>query len=234
MKPTPTFSLLSLALICALTAGVSPVRAQGAKGNAAARDADAATSESLPARPVADKLAPAGWKRYEFGEPARFSLILPGEPATKVDRPDIIPGVMATVRNFMSVTDSGVYGVSYLDTLPPALLDETGKREFSERFVKGLAAGFQSGMKARGMDVSLTMSEQRRAAVGGLAGYEQDFSYGEAKGRVRLVFDARSAYAVVAVWNPLSSNRERKAFFESLKVNTKRQRWHLHAFLARG
>ena len=77
-------------------------------------------------------------------------------------------------------------------------------------------------MKARGLGVTLTMSELRAAAVGGLAGYEQDFSYGEAVGRVRLVFDARSAYAVVAVSHRLSSNSERKAFFESLKVNTKR------------
>ncbi|HLL15082.1 MAG TPA: hypothetical protein VK388_08460 [Pyrinomonadaceae bacterium] len=220
MKKIAQFCLL--ALVCALTADASPVRAQGAKGDATAPGANNAKPASLPARPVADRLAPAGWTRYEIGEPARFSLILPGEPAAKVDEPEIIHGVTATVRNFMSVTDSGVYGVSYLDTLPPALLDEKRKREFSERFVKGLAEGFQVGMKARGMDVTLTMSEQRTTAVGGLAGYEQDFSYGEATGRVRLVFDARSAYAVVAIWNALSSNSERKAFFKSLKVNAKR------------
>jgi hypothetical protein len=130
--------------------------------------------------------------------------------------------VTATTISYASVTESGVYGVSYLDDLPAALRDETAKREFFGRFVKGFAAGFHTGMKARGMDVTLTMSEQRAAAVAGLAGYEQDFSYGEATGRVRLVFDARSAYAVVAVWNPLSSDSERRAFFESLKVNTKR------------
>ncbi|HEY9403093.1 MAG TPA: hypothetical protein VIQ24_10395 [Pyrinomonadaceae bacterium] len=222
MKKIAKFSLLSLSLVCALSAGASPVRAQGAKGNAAALDANNAKPESLPFRPVADKLAPTGWTRYKIGEPARFSLIFPAEPVTNMERSEIIPGVMATVRNFMGVTDSGVYGVSYLDTMPPALLDEKRKREFSERFVKGLAEGFQVGVKARGMDATLTMSEQRTAAIGGLAGYQQDFSYGEATGRVRLVFDARSAYAVVAIWNALSSNSERKAFFESLKVNTKR------------
>lgn len=222
MKPTPTFSLLSLALICTLTAGASSVRAQDAKGNTAAPDADAAKPESLPARSVEDKLAPAGWTRYEIGQPARFSLILPAEPVATTDRPEIVSGVTATMRNFMTVTDTGGYGVSYLDTLPPALLNETGKRAFFERFVKGFTAGFQLQMKARGMDVALTMLEQRRAGVGGVMGYEQDFSFGMATGRVRLVFDARSAYAVVAVWNALSSNSERKAFFESLKVDTKR------------
>lgn len=222
MTTIPKFSLLALALVCALTAVASPVRAQGAKGNAATPAADAAKPESLPVKPVADKLAPAGWTRYEIGEPARFSLFLPAAPVVTADRPDILSGVKATVRNFMGVSDSGIYGVSYLDTLPASLLDEKRKREFFERFVKGFAGGFQEGMKGRGMEVTLTMSEQRTAAVGGLGGYEQDFSYGAAMGRVRLVFDARSAYAVVAIWNALSSNSERTAFFESLKVNAKR------------
>jgi hypothetical protein len=66
------------------------------------------------------------------------------------------------------------------------------------------------------------MLEQRAATVGGLAGYEQDFSYGNVRGQMRLVFDAGSAYAVVAVRKGLSSRSEISAFFESLKVNAKR------------
>ena len=225
MKTVARFSLLSLALFCALTGGTWPARAQkeGAQsGTAAPAAAKATQPASLPARPVADKLAQAGWTRYEIGEPARFSLILPAAPIATTERPDILPGVTATMRNFMTVSDSGGYGVSYLETLPPALLDETGKRAFFERFIRGFTGSFRLKMEARGVDVALTMLEQRRAAVGGLAGYEQDFSFGMATGRVRLVFDARSAYAVVAVWNVLLSNSERNAFFESLKVNTKR------------
>jgi hypothetical protein len=61
-----------------------------------------------------------------------------------------------------------------------------------------------------------------QSAKGKATGYEQDFSYGEAMGRVRLVFDSGSAYAVVAIWKGLSSNTEIDAFFESLEVNTKR------------
>lgn len=221
MKTVPKFSLLSLALICALTIGASPARAQSAKGKAAA-DTDTAKPASLPAKPVADKLAPAGWTRYEIGEPARFSLLLPAEPVATTERATIMPGAQATTRNYLSVAESGVYGVSYLDALPPALQDETRKREFFERFVKGFAGGFELRMKSRGMDVTLKILERRAATVGGLAGYEQDFSYGMVMGRVRLVFDTGNAYAVAAVWNGLSSNSERNAFFESLKVNAKR------------
>ena len=225
MKTISKFSLLSLALLCALTAGVAPARAQRAKSSTAApATADTATQTAapLPARPVADKLDRAGWTRYEIGEPARFSLILPGEPTAKVNRVTIIPGVSATTHNYLSITGSGVYGLSYLAKLPAALQDDARKRTFFEGYVKEFARGFQAGMKTRGMAVSLTLSEQRTAAVDGLTGYEQDFSYGEATGRVRLVFDPGSAYAVVAIWKGLSSNTEIDAFFESLKVNTKR------------
>ncbi|HEV2882603.1 MAG TPA: hypothetical protein VGX24_15110 [Pyrinomonadaceae bacterium] len=226
MKTNSNFSLLPLALVCALAACASPARAQrtDSSSSAAAPAADtvAQPAAPLPAKPVADKLAPAGWTRYEVGEPARFSLLLPGEPMAKVDRVTIIPGVVASTRTYLSVTGSGVYGVSYLDKLPAALRDDTQKRAFFAGYTKEFAEGFQAGMKNRGLTVSLTMLEQRAASVDGLAGYEQDFSYGNVMGRMRLVFDAGSAYAVVAVWKGLSSDGEISAFFESLKVNTKR------------
>jgi hypothetical protein len=219
MKTISTFSLLSLALLCALTACAAPARAQHDKSSAA----DTAEQPApLPVRRVADKLARAGWRRYEIGDPARFSLILPIAPITKAERSKIIPGVWGTTHSYLSVNASGVYAVSYLGALPAALQNEARKRTFSEGFVKDFAEGFQAKMKDREIDVAFTVSEQRTAAVGGLAGYEQDFSDGEITGRVRLVFDAGSAYAVMAVWNDLSSNSEISAFFESLKVNTKR------------
>jgi hypothetical protein len=224
MKTNSNFSLLPLALVCALAACASPARAQGTNSSTAAPAADtvAQPAAPLPAKPVADKLAPAGWTRYEVGEPARFSLLLPGEPMAKVDRVIITPGVVASTRTYLSVTGSGVYGVSYLDKLPAALRDDTQKRAFFAGYAKEFAEGFEAGMKNRGLTVSLTMLEQRAATGGGLAGYEQDFSYGNVMGRMRLVFDAGSAYAVVAVWKGLSSDGEISAFFESLKVNTKR------------
>lgn len=78
--------------------------------------------------------------------------------------------------------------------------------------------GFQESVKSRGVITSPKRLAQRAATADGLAGYEQDFSYERLMGRVRLVFDGRRAYAVMAVWNGLSSNSERDTFFESLRV----------------
>jgi hypothetical protein len=175
----------------------------------------------LPVKPVADTLAPAGWMRYEVGEPALFSLLLPVAPSASAERMSLMPGVQATVRTYLSPTDSGLYGATYLDDLPASMMDETAKRSFFEGFVSGFAEGFEEGMKTQGSTGKVQMLEQRRTTIGGLAGYEQEFSFDKLRGRVRLVFDGGRAYAVMAFWNGLSPDSERSTFFESLKINRK-------------
>lgn len=229
MKISPKLCRLVLALFfcaCVVTFGTASARAQkNSEGKTISPPpvppSAQPTPPPIPAKPVADKLAPAGWTRYAVGEPALFSLILPAEPGASVERMNITPGVAVTVRTYLSSTDSGVYGATYVEDLPAASLTETMKRSFFEGFVKGFAEGFQEGMKTNGVDGQLTMLEQRTATASGLAGYEQDFSFDRLTGRVRLVFDGGRAYAVMAFWNALSTNSERSIFFESLRV-TKR------------
>lgn len=226
MKITRKFWLPAFALLFVLTIGAASARAQSEERKVLSPPAPPPLAQPLPsplpAKPVVDQLAPKGWTRYEIGTPALFSLILPAEPVSNVAPVNIITGVAGVSQSYLCVADSGVYGVSYIDALPAALLSEGRKRTFFEGFVSEFAEGFQARMKANGMDARLTMLEQRKAAVSGLAGYEKDFSYGQVMGRVRLVFDARSAYAVMSIWNGLSSSGERNAFFESLRVNPKR------------
>ena len=220
MKAASNFSQLALAPLIILMLGATTVWAQNPKGKVVPPP-PSKQETPLPAKPVADKLAPAGWTRYEVGEPVRFSLILPAEPSMSVERINITPGVVVTARTYLSSTDSGVYGATYVDDLPASMLNEAMKRTFFEGFVKGFAEGFQEGMKANGVVGQLQMLEQGTATASGLAGYERDFSFDKLTGRVRLVFDGGRAYAVLAFWNALSSNSERSTFFESLKVNRK-------------
>lgn len=228
MKLTRKFYQPALALLFVAAFGTVSVRAQKGAGEKVVSPPSPsppivqAPVLPLPVKPVVDTLAPAGWTRYEVGAPALFSLLLPAEPGASVERMNIMPGVLATVRTYLSATDSGVYGATYVDDLPASLLNETSKRSFFEGFVKGFAEGFEQGMKAHGATGTLQMLEQRSATMSGLAGYEQDFSFDKLQGRVRLVFDGGRAYAVLAFWNALSSNSERNTFFESLKVNRKR------------
>jgi hypothetical protein len=218
MKTSSKFFPLSLALLCALTCGTPAASAQRARGKAAA----AAQPPPLVARPVADKLAPAGWTRYEIGQPTRFSLLLPGEPSGSTERMTLTPKIAVTVRNYMSLGESGLYGATYIDDLPAEIMNAAMKRTFFESFVEGFAKGFQTQMSKSGAGGQMKMLAQRPATAAGLSGYEQDFSFETMTGRVRLVYDGARAYAVLSFWSDPATNADRVAFFDSLRVSRAR------------
>ena len=228
MKFTLKLRQLALAFLFAATIATAQARAQKhAEGKIIlppappppiAQASPLPPPTTLPVKPVADKLAPTGWTRYEVGEPALFSLILPAVPEASAERMNVIPGVSVTVRVYLSATDSGVYGATYVEGLPAASMSDAMKQAFFESFITSFMDGFEKSAQSRGVVTSLRRLEQRTATAGGLSGYEQDFSYDKLLGRVRLVFDGRRAYAVLSVWNGLSSNSERNAFFESLRI----------------
>lgn len=219
MKTSSKFLPLSLALLCALTCGTPAASAQRARGKAAAATAQ---PPPLVARPVADKLAPAGWTRYEIGQPTRFSLLLPGQPSGSTERMTLTPKIAVTVRNYMSLGESGLYGATYIDDLPAEIMNAAMKRTFFESFVEGFAKGFQTQMSKSGARGQMKMLEQRAATAAGLSGYEQDFSFETMTGRVRLVYDGARAYAVLSFWNDPATNADRVAFFDSLRVSRAR------------
>jgi hypothetical protein len=223
MKTIPKFPLLSLALPCALAFAIVPASAQGTRRKTSPPPA-AATQPAvqLAARPVVDKLAPEGWTRYEIGNPTRFSLLLPGEPSGSQERMSLTPKLAVTVRNYMSLGASGLYGATYIDDLPAEVMNDAMKRTFFEAFVKGFAEEFQTTMSKQGQTAQFSMLEQRAATAAGLAGYEQDFAYDTMTGRVRLVYDGARAYAVLSFWSDPATDRDRILFFDSLRVNRRR------------
>ncbi len=223
MKTIPKFPLFTFALLCAVTFGAAPASAQRAPRKTPPASTTATAEPSpIPARPVVDKLAPSGWTRYEIGSPMRFSLILPGEPSGSQERMILTPKITVTIRNYMSLGASGLYGATYIDDLPAEVMNEAMKRAFFESFVKGFAEGFQAQMSKAGQTEQVTMLEQRAATAAGLAGYEQDFAFDKMTGRVRLVYDGARAYAVLSFWSDPATDADRIAFFDSLRVNRRR------------
>lgn len=219
---------LALAFLFATTPFVSSLRAQTAQRKPAA-PAAATTTAPQPSPPLAvkgvvDKLAPAGWTRYEIGEPSRFSLILPAAPTEVSNQVDAGVGAPLTVRNYMVGTETGVYGATYIVGFSAAANNwtEANKRTFFEGFAKGFVKGFQEGMSKQGATEELKVLAQRTATASGLSGHEQDFAFGAILGRVRMVFAGQSAYALAAFWNEQTSESDRKAFFDSLRVNARR------------
>lgn len=226
MNTTSNLRKLALAFLFATTFGVSSsLHAQTAQRKPAAPAAEAAQPSPLAVKGVADRLAPAGWTRYEIGEPSRFSLILPAAPTEMSNKLDASAGVALTVRNYMVGTETGVYGATYIVGFSAAANNwtEANKRTFFEGFAKGFVKGFQEGMSKQGTTEELKVLAQRTATASGFTGHEQDFAFGAILGRVRMVFAGQSAYALAAFWNDQASESDRKAFFESLRVNTARR-----------
>ncbi|HEV2800441.1 MAG TPA: hypothetical protein VGW12_08090 [Pyrinomonadaceae bacterium] len=221
------FSLLSLMLLCALAhdtaAQAQPAARRTPPPRATAKPSPVPATNvqppAIPARPVADKLAPEGWTRYEIGQPTRFSLILPGTPSGGTERMTLTPKVSVTVRNYMSLGNSGLYGATYIDDLPADVMNAAMKRTFFEHFVKGFAEGFEQGMKKGGSTAQMKMLELRPATVSGLGGYEQDFTFDKMTGRLRMVYDGARAYAVLSFWSDPTTDADRTAFFDSLRIN---------------
>lgn len=229
MKTALNFSRFALACLLISTLGAATLWAQSPRGEvgppAPPPIPQPAPPAPLPLKSVEDKTAPAGWMRYEVGgaTAARFSFILPAAPEVSGERIKMPTGEMIAVRYYMTAGAAGFYGANYLDDMPVASgsWTVTQKQNFFDNFAKGFAEGFQAGISKQGLTDQIKLLERRTAKGGGLAGYEQDVSFGLYSGRLRLVFSGRRAYALVSLWNGNGAESERNAFFEALRVNLK-------------
>lgn len=176
-----------------------------------------ASTTPRQARGEKDSSAPAGWKRYDFDKPLTFSLILPNEPERQVST---VPDGAETAHVYISKSDSGVYGVTYIDNLPAVASRsvESGNEFFFKMFVKNFAMKLQSAGQQKGDNLQFKVITDQRITVNGLDGLERNFSIGLIQGRARLVRVGQAGFCVVAVWKQTAPSAERDAFFNSVKI----------------
>ncbi|HEY0003303.1 MAG TPA: hypothetical protein VGB17_00735 [Pyrinomonadaceae bacterium] len=198
--------------------------ASGAIRAQAQQPAYGSPNEIAPLRMTAveEASAPAGWKRYQFGDPLLFSAILPGAPQAQSEKFTDAKGPLV-VRLYMAASPTGgVYGLNYAEAAPTMALDksETESRRFFTNYMAGFIAGFKKGLQDRGMTAELETqtSPERRVKISGLDGYEQDIAIGPFNGRSQVVFLGRNIYAAIALWNQNNPLSERTAFFNSFQI----------------
>jgi hypothetical protein len=164
-----------------------------------------------------DSSTPAGWKRYDFDKPLSFSLILPSEPER---RKSAIAGGEETAHVYISKSDSGVYGVTYIDNLRAVASrsEESGNEFFFNMFVKDFAMKLQSVGQQKGDDWQFKVIDDKQITVNGFDGLERNFSIGDFRGRVQLVRAGQAGFCVVAIWEQTAPSAERDAFFKSVKI----------------
>jgi hypothetical protein len=169
---------------------------------------------------IDDSSAPLGWKRYEFDKPLAFSLILPDEPEKRVST---LYGGPETSHVYISMSRSGVYGLTYIDDLPAVAkrYPESGHEFFFESFVKDFALRLQNSGQEKGSDLGFKqfkVIKETQVAVSGIEGLEWSFLVGPFQGRMQMGRVGQAAFCLVAIWKQAASLSEQDAFFNSAKI----------------
>lgn len=214
---------------CALfvAAACLPLAAQQAKGPsgpAPSAQGAKAVVKMPPVKALADSSAPRGWKKFQYGEPPRFSILLPekheaaGElvPMAGADKP-------ATTYVYTGETETSVYMAMYIEDLP--FIGERMAENLKQAFYDGMWSGMLNGMKSEveknGLLFKITSGEKKQITVSGLEGRSQDFTFGPLNGHARMVITGQRAYMAVSMAPP-DGGGERAVFFNSFEIFAKR------------
>jgi hypothetical protein len=166
---------------------------------------------------VDEKTAPAGWKRYQFGEPVLFSSLLPGQPGVQEARVSGSDGA-EIVRSYYSTSGTAVYGVTYATDLPGAVEAKTEEQRLAafKNFLYGFAEGVRKSRPEYSKATFNILTEQT-VKVGGINGYEKEFTLGDYHGRAQMAFQGKSKVTLICLWGKANPAGERDAFFSSFK-----------------
>lgn len=201
--------LLTLALILACNS--SEVRAQ-----TGASPQKNALGEPPPIKTLGALQSPAGWKRYQFGDPALFSVALPETPIA-VNASDEAEGRKDIPWVHLAQSATAGYEVVYFTETE--ILHKQSELERAT-FYRNFASGFVDAIKeklAAGAEYQTLADRRIRAA--GTEGFEREFALGPLQGRMRMFFIGTSAVSLVAMWKQDSPATEREAFFNSFTID---------------
>lgn len=177
-----------------------------------------------PVKASVDSSAPGGWKKFQFGEPALFSIILP-EKHDAVGEILPLPGVAkpATSYVYTGETEVGVFMAMYVENLPFVAggLSENIKESFYDGMWQGMLGGMKAELERTGLLLKITSGEKKTITLSGLQGRSQDFTFGPLNGHARMAIAGQRAYMAL-IMAPPDGGGEREAFFNSFEIHAKR------------
>jgi hypothetical protein len=194
--------------------------------SARAQNAGPATDNPItpmPFKSVDERQSPAGWKRFLFGEPTLFSVLLPKSPQANSFHTTGSDGNL-TSWHHISQSKVATYGIIYSVYDDPAVQKtEAQKRTSYNNFAAGFVNGLLKGMR-RGEDERGQVLAERRVRAGGIEGFERDFAFAGHQGRLQMFFVGQRALALFAVWKQdAETGNERADFFKSLTLEMARE-----------
>jgi len=172
----------------------------------------------IPARAVEDPKAPAGWRRYQFGEAPIFSVILPSQPEATAEGAPGLP--TAVVNLYITTNDNAVYAASRLQGLGVNMetAPEAARATFFKNYVEGFTRGFHSSLAQNNITHELKMLPPTKVRAANREAFQQDFTVGPLTGRAQLTFAGTAAFCIITVWNPHTPAVDREAFLNSFQL----------------
>lgn len=154
-----------------------------------------------PRKVVPGFSAPAGWQRYEVGEPRLFAFNIPAEHEVETEAVRLGPGLVAHSYTYSGETDDGTYLAYYIEKLPidAERMSEKYKTQFYAGVWQGLVGGIRQELEQNGLLLKFESGESRPAKVSGLDAREQDFTLGFIKGRARMVLSGSRVFLVLVM-----------------------------------
>jgi hypothetical protein len=181
----------------------------------------------LPYKSVDDRPGTGAWKRFQFGQPLLFSIILPQPPKASNLYTTGSDGGVTTwyfVANSVAASYGAAYSIYDEYNSNPAMekteaQKQAGYNNFAAGFVNGLLQGTQAPEGERGRVLA-----ERRIKAGGLDGFERDFAFTQYQGRLQMFFIGQRSVVLFAIWKPeVESGKERADFFKSLTLDLARE-----------
>jgi hypothetical protein len=181
----------------------------------------------LPYKSVDERQGTGAWKRFQFGDPLLFSLILPQPPKTNNLYTTGSDGGVTTwyfVANSLVASYGAAYSIydeysSNPGTQKTEAQKRAGYNNFAAGFVNGLLQGTQAAEGERGRVLA-----ERRIRAGGVDGFERDFAFTAYQGRLQMFYVGQRSVVLFAIWKPeVDSSKERADFFKSLTLDLARE-----------
>lgn len=196
--------VLSIALCAAALCAAPPHASAQTRPGTSAPPADGPPAPSPTPKPKAIPRkvvpgAPAGWERYEFGEPRLFAIALPSKHEAETEFVALGGAQPSSAHTYSGETDDGNYIALVMENLPfdAARMPEKLKQDFYDGVWAGMVAGIKKDMEQNGVLLTLDPGTSKSAKVSGIDGREQEFKLGLLQGRARMVLSGSRIFLVL-------------------------------------
>ena len=155
-----------------------------------------------------DKAAPKGWLRYSFGSGPGLSIDLPSKPQ---GQPPASAGAVKSMKMYVS---SGNQAVAVVEVIEFTMSVDTAG--FRQQFFPAAFSEFKKSFEGSS-HMKLKVLGRKAAKLGGLTGFEENYSSPTLLGRLRIVAQGKHGF-LYGTFVPVKSPKILDQFVQSAQL----------------